>query len=589
MMGDRRPLSLALVALLAGATLAGCLSAQLSPLRAADDNAPSAPVYNGTATTLLRVPLTTKDGARLDIVANLSEAALQAGAKLPVIVDIGPYYSTGIMDYTAIDQRMADYFVPRGYVMARAALRGTGESTGCFDLGGKQEQQDVHDVVEWLGTRPWSNGNVAVFGKSYDGTTPWEAAITQPSHLKTIVPISGITDMYRYTFYEGAVYPEEVAFEPYYYLYVGDDVSVPGPDGGPPAWTGNEKTLLASLNPCEPVAFEQQSQADGASTLTGDHGDPFWLERDYELQWSKIQVPVFDVHGMQDWNVKLDNEVPMFNALHVPKAAWFGQWEHNYPDVDTFNANWSRHDWNETLLTWFDHWLKGKDNDWQRVAHVEAQDQSGNWSVYPDDAWPPGDAKALSVTLTSPTATFNDPLGKGFDPATQANGVGFVSEPMPANVTLLGRPSLDVTLSVDRPDANLAVALYDVDPSGKWTEVDHGVEDLRHHASRDAGSWLAPGQEIHATVWLYPQELVLAKGHRLGLSIGAELPKWYEPAPLSQGATFTLDLARSELHVDARADGAAAFWTAAAGLAPPTGATAGAAAATPPYLRLGTS
>ncbi|MFA5862967.1 MAG: CocE/NonD family hydrolase, partial [Candidatus Thermoplasmatota archaeon] len=203
--------ALVLVALLATTALAGCISDQLGALRATD-GAASLPTLDGNRTVLLRVPLTTKDGVKLDIVANMSQEAKDAGEKLPVIVDIGPYFSTNIMQYSAIDKRMADYFVPRGYVMARAALRGTGESGGCFDLGGAQEQKDVHDIVEWLGTQPWSNGNVAVFGKSYDGTTPWEAAITQPTHLKTIVPISGITDMYRYTFYDGTTYPEEVAF-----------------------------------------------------------------------------------------------------------------------------------------------------------------------------------------------------------------------------------------------------------------------------------------------------------------------------------------------------------------------------------------
>lgn len=591
-----KSLALILVAILASTALAGCVSERLGALRSTED-ALSLPTLDANKTVLLRVPLTTKDGVKLDIVANMSQQALDAGEKLPVIVDIGPYFSTGIMRYGAIDKRMADYFVPRGYVMARAALRGTGESGGCFDLGGPQEQKDVHDIVEFLGTQPWSNGNVAVFGKSYDGTTPWEAAITQPSHLKTIVPISGITDMYRYTFYDGTTYPEEVAFEPYYYLFVGDDISAPGPDGGPPAFSGDKNTLMASINPCEGIAFAGQTQGDMASTLTGDHGDKFWLDRDYELHWSNISVPVFLVHGMQDWNVKPDHEIPLFNDITTPKAAWFGQWEHNYPDVNTYKPEWSRHDWNETLLTWFDHWLKGKDNDWQKVAHVEAQDQAGTWTTYANGAWPPADAVTNVIALTSQgtlatnggvarTLTFSDPLNKGYEPLTKANGLGFLTGPMSANVTLLGRASADIKLSIDRPNANLVLALYDVDEAGKWTELDHGMRDLRHRDSRETGSLVAPGQAFNTTVWAYPEELVIAKGHRLGLSLGASFgmtsptdPRWIEPASLSQGATFSVRLGQggSTLRVLSRADSSSAFAQALAGSA----ATTGAAGASP--------
>ena len=44
----------------------------------------------------------------------------------------------------------------------------------------------------WLGTQPWSNGKVGMIGKSYDGSTPWQAATFGNPHLATIVPMSGL-------------------------------------------------------------------------------------------------------------------------------------------------------------------------------------------------------------------------------------------------------------------------------------------------------------------------------------------------------------------------------------------------------------
>ena len=33
------------------------------------------------------------------------------------------------------------------------------------------------NALNELGTQDWSNGNVGMIGKSYDGSTPWEAAM----------------------------------------------------------------------------------------------------------------------------------------------------------------------------------------------------------------------------------------------------------------------------------------------------------------------------------------------------------------------------------------------------------------------------
>ena len=56
----------------------------------------------------------------------------------------------------------------------------------------------IHSAVEWLGQQNWSNGNVAIYGKSYEGATAWEAAAQGSEHLKTIVPVSGTTALGLY-------------------------------------------------------------------------------------------------------------------------------------------------------------------------------------------------------------------------------------------------------------------------------------------------------------------------------------------------------------------------------------------------------
>ncbi len=51
--------------------------------------------------------------------------------------------------------------VGRGYNYVVANVRGTGASTGIFGFLAREEQQDHHEVIEWIAAQDWSNGQVA--------------------------------------------------------------------------------------------------------------------------------------------------------------------------------------------------------------------------------------------------------------------------------------------------------------------------------------------------------------------------------------------------------------------------------------------
>ena len=124
------------------------------------------------------------------------------GEQVPVIAVVSPYFDYGSPGSQSSPTNVVsagrgefiyDNFVPHGYALAQVAVFATEESTGCFDYRGDGEGLGIHMAVEWLGTQNWSNGNVAIYGKSYEGATAWEAAAQGSQYLKTIVPISGTT------------------------------------------------------------------------------------------------------------------------------------------------------------------------------------------------------------------------------------------------------------------------------------------------------------------------------------------------------------------------------------------------------------
>ena len=86
-----------------------------------------------------------------------------------------------------------DQILP-GMPLLKYLLQVLGRSNHCMDLMGTAEQLGNDAAVRWLGEQNWSNGNVGLIGKSYDGSTPWQAAMFGNEHdyLKTIVPISGL-------------------------------------------------------------------------------------------------------------------------------------------------------------------------------------------------------------------------------------------------------------------------------------------------------------------------------------------------------------------------------------------------------------
>ncbi|MEC9118827.1 MAG: CocE/NonD family hydrolase, partial [Candidatus Thermoplasmatota archaeon] len=121
------------------------------------------------------------------------------GTTVPVIAEFGPYFDEASVDTPGIEEpgtwlgeMIIEQIVPHGFAFAQVSVMGTGRSNHCMDLMGNAEQLGVDAAVSWLGTQEWSNGNVGMIGKSYDGSTPWQAAMFGNEHLATIVPISGL-------------------------------------------------------------------------------------------------------------------------------------------------------------------------------------------------------------------------------------------------------------------------------------------------------------------------------------------------------------------------------------------------------------
>ncbi|HJR19925.1 MAG TPA: CocE/NonD family hydrolase, partial [Actinomycetota bacterium] len=102
------------------------------------------------------------------------------------------------------------------YVSVHAQLRGTGCSSGEFNLYSTRSALDGVEVIEnWLVKQPWSNGKVGILGHSYSGATGFMIAAMYNSaqwkatgggkHLVAMTVSGMIDDIYRGITYPGGV------------------------------------------------------------------------------------------------------------------------------------------------------------------------------------------------------------------------------------------------------------------------------------------------------------------------------------------------------------------------------------------------
>lgn len=453
------------------------------------------------------------------------------GQEVPVILDIGPYYGNSI-DRIGEDSReevfFLENFVKNGYAYGRVATRGTADTGGCMEFFGPDEQQDVDTVLTYYGEQSWSNGRIALYGASYDGTTPWIGAASGNEHLATIVPISGLSDVHGLMFRNGTAEGRGAIMHSFVYW---------ANFGLIPDYRDTEHRVESV---CPELLWG--TYAGPWSTVTGDYHDvpgpaeDYWKIRDWtQPTLDNYEGSVYMVHGMQDWNVEPSMAFPFMRAIEekgLTVKYMLGQWGHDWPDRavreesnNPVAANSVRWDWAELLLRWFDQELKGLDVETGPI--VDIQDNQGAWRT--ETTWPPKNLDWTPLHLGDGTLTPDTPSSGsdlGFNPARMdlADDADtrwdFETETLDQDLRVAGLPRVHVTVTPTSPiGGNLHAELRSVDPDGDSSRVAWGVMNLRFHAGGTEPQTLTPGEPILAKMELFPADFVVPAGNTLELRL----------------------------------------------------------------------
>jgi hypothetical protein len=464
-----------------------------------------------------------------------SSSDISEDCQVPVIAEIGPYYDDGDVDALTPADRLGRFlienFVPHGFGVAQVSVFGTGESNHCMDLMGHDEQAGIKAAVDWLGSQPWSNGKVGAIGKSYDGSTPWNAAASGSEYLATIVPMSGLIGVHDLMWRNGSMEARGAIMHNGVYGSFGLD----GDDGD-------------IENACE--GYVEGYYAGPAAYMTGDNlawtGSDYWQERHFLTNALELyNGSIYIIHGMQDWNVDPHMAFPahqMSIDAGFDVKGLYGQWAHDYPDRESGHSSLSsgrggeaypytlRWDWADDLLEWFNHYLRDMGPEPRLIAEI--QDNMGGWRV--ESTYPPVDTEWLLIGMDQ-----CEVLSGGSTISSSSQTI--IECPMFENQTrIVGTPTFHVSaqISLLATSGHLFVEMV---RASDGMHLGHAVMDLRFHAGGKDGESLSPGSTVLAKMEFFGMDVVIPAGDGIQLIV-SQTGEDYIPSPVStQAVTISLD------------------------------------------------
>ena len=452
------------------------------------------------------------------------------GTTVPVIATVHPYYDFGgeglpgagddsnpnTVPDGGIGQWVLDQFVPYGYALAQISTFGTGKSTHCQDVKGLGEQTGIQAAVHWLGEQEWSNGNVGLMGKSYAGTTNWEAAQNPYPHLKTIVPISGSIGVQQMFYRNGSSESRAMAYDVLY-------------EGATTDATEDDLRMCSDdvIGPISPFTTW------AGAGFGGDEWNDYWDER-YHLQdvLDNYQGSVYLVWGLQDWNVDPYHAYPAFEKLNeagIHTAAISGQWAHNYPDQPDRHStlesgygaeaypNMSRMDWAIELFNWFNYYLKGMGDEPGAVVQIQTND--GHWHV--EDTWPPEDIAWIGHELNA--------WDGGMSGTISATSSMTITSPVLAeDVHISGLPTLHFDVrTIYCGGGQIFATMYD---GTNGLRLGHATMDVRYRDGGYESQFTTPGTTYRMLMEFNPMDVRIPAGHTIQLVL-TESGEDYLPSP----------------------------------------------------------
>lgn len=413
------------------------------------------------------------------------------------------------------------YWVDHGYAVVNPDVRGAYKSEGVILFFGSDYGRDGKDIVEWTAAQEWSNQKVGMSGNSWLAISQWFTAAQRPEHLAAIAPWEGLNNCY-------------------------DEVAARG--GVPmPAFV---KMLSDSFASTGDGGVEDVIQCMRDSLVWND----YWEDKKADLE--NIECPAYIA-------ASYNNPIHTYGSIEgyrriASEDKWLrihntGEWDDYYNKEHT-----------EDLRRFFDHYLIGVDNGWEKTPHIRMSVLNPGGRDIVDrieSSFPPESVRYTKFYLDAENHSLSTTAPKRAAFLEYNSSKRKVSEvfdfTMPEDTEISGYIKLRLWVSAeDSDDLDLAVKMEKLNAKGRpyvksagpgvdfsakgyirasMRELDPETStEANPHQSYRRVRKLKPGEIVPLDILIWPMAMLWKKGDILRLTVAPYKTKklWTGPFKL---------------------------------------------------------
>ncbi len=323
----------------------------------------------GAAVASNDVMVTMRNGVRLATDLYLPPSGkVERNERFPVILIRTPYGKSS-------SKGQGEFFASSGYVFVAQDTRGRYGSEGIWHFL-TDDGPDGVDTARWIAKQPWSNGKIGMIGTSYVGGTQHAMALEQAPQLDTVIPVDAVSNMGYQSMRNAGAF--ELRFWNWIFATGAPSGSRQARDpllGAALRQMADDRRFYLRNLPLRPGTTPLQHASEYEQWLVQamSHGgnDDFWQQNnilDHPERYKDI--PVYLVGGWYDsWagNTTANYRV-LSKTIRGPVYLIMGPWIHGAQNRSahgqvSFGSEAAIPDELQWRLQWYDHWLKGLDND----------------------------------------------------------------------------------------------------------------------------------------------------------------------------------------------------------------------------------
>lgn len=468
-----------------------------------------------------------------------------------------------VMSRTPYGRNANDFFAARGYAVISVDARGTGASGGGYDYYNMTEGlHDGYDIVEWIATQSFCDGNVGTIGDSALGIYQILTGCFRPPHLRCMIASCYPLDFYTDQWYPGGVLRTENRIAWCTHI---QNMTSPGrvSEQNTPDLPTKTRAILDDIYR-ERFAMNEQT----LRKEPGEWFNPYFANRKSGKTWDKIclekpmrQVRVPVMHTCMLYDHFGIGTLRGFLAHKGKKKLYI------IPGSLGFEGHTGSLDFNAIHLEWFDYHLKNKGEPPYSPAVCAFSTGAEKWLEFaeypktePDVFYltssgklqkQPSQGKAVLAHNPAKPA-LSKPAGRNADYRefeNQPQCLTFTSPAFKSDTCVTGNPVLNLRVAASMADANIIARLSAVYPDGRSRQLNFGALKLSLRESLSHARPVRKNTFYNVRVNCWTLSHTFTRGQKLRLTLSLSDYPFFENSPLSGKAELETGKSSLELPV----------------------------------------